>query len=382
MLPIRFFLAIALGVSLYLAYVGLSGSSIAGCGPESGCDKVLQSRWSRWFGIPVSIFSAVIYGALFLTTFRFGGKVEPATQRKTWRLIMPLVVLVIVSILWFAGLQWFVLKQMCPLCMTVHGAGIIAAALLLMAAPLRNAPDKPWQAEKQVFVPPRVAASLAIAGLAAFALFAGGQLIQKPKTYSFQTYDGKFQFDLNDVPLIGNPKTTNTIVSLFDYTCHHCRIMHWHLMEAHQKLSNQLSIISLPNPLDSRCNSHIRITPPPHTNACDYARLGLAVWRANRKVHHQFDDWIFTPEHPPGLAESHQYAAKLVGSNQLARALQDEWVEKTLRQGVNIYSTNYLHLKNGHMPQLMIGTNLMGGTFGSTAELYRLLEKQLGLKSG
>lgn len=380
-IPIRLLLLIAIGVSAYLLFVSFSGSAVAGCGPDSGCDKVLQSRWSRWFGIPVSAFSVLIYAALFAATFRFGRKAEPAQQRAAWRIIIPLVVLVIASITYFVCLQIFVLKQMCPLCMTVHGAGLLASILILRSAPVRQTPDKPWQAEKQVFVPPRMAMILGIAAAAVFALFAGGQLLFKPRTYTFQTYDGKFQFDLNDVPLIGSPKVTNAIVSLFDYTCHHCRTMHWHLNEAYARLSNKVSIISLPNPLDSRCNSNVRKTPPPHMEACDYAKLGLAVWRANRKLQHQFDDWLFTPEHPPALVEAQQFAAKLVGSNQLARALQDPWVARTLQKGINIYSTNYLHLRNGNMPQLIVGTNLMGGTFSDAEQAYRFVDQHLGIRA-
>jgi hypothetical protein len=156
--------------------------------------------------------------------------------------------------------------------------------------------------------------------------------------------------------------------------------MHWHLMEALPKVSNQLAIISLPNPLDGACNPNIRRTPKPHEGACDYAKLGLAVWRANRKAHHEFDDWVFKPEHPPPLAEARQYAAKLVGSNELARAMSDPWIEQTLQKGISIYSTNYLHLKNGNMPQLIVGTNLMGGTFGSAADFFKMLDQHLGVK--
>src|SRR5687768_17819817 len=103
--PIRLLLLVALGVSIYLAYVGFTGSAVAGCGPDSGCDKVLQSRWSRWFGIPVSAFSVLVYGALFAATFRFNRKAEPATQRTAWRFIIPLSVLCVLSVLYFASLQ-------------------------------------------------------------------------------------------------------------------------------------------------------------------------------------------------------------------------------------------------------------------------------------
>lgn len=378
-LTVRALLLMASALSIYLAVITLSGAAVAGCGPDSGCDRVLQSRWSKWFGIPVSVFSVVVYGALFAATLRFRRKKDPASERAGWHIILPLTVLAVLAAVYFIALQVAGLRQVCPLCMTVHIAGLVASALLLWQVPIRRAPDKPWQAEKLVFVSRRAAARMALIAVAAFGLFAGGQALQKPKTYSFQTYDGRFQFDLNDVPLIGNPARTNAIISLFDYTCHHCRTMHWHLMEAFPRVSNHLAIISLPNPLDSACNPNIRQTHKLHQNACNYARLGLAVWRANRKMHHEFDDWMFKPEHPPSFAEAQQYAANLVGSNQLARAMEDPWVGQTLQKGINIYSTNYLHLKNGNMPQLMMGTNLMGGTFGSPDELIKAVGRHLGI---
>src|SRR5881394_1496316 len=104
---IRLLLLCALAASAYLLYATFGASGVAGCGPESGCDKVLQSRWSHWFGIPGSAFSILVYGALFAMTLRFGPKAEPAAQRAAWRVIIPVVVLVIASVLWFASLQIF-----------------------------------------------------------------------------------------------------------------------------------------------------------------------------------------------------------------------------------------------------------------------------------
>ena len=391
---VRVLAAIALAISAYLAYATFAGGAVAGCGPDSGCDKVLQSRWSKWFGVPVSVFAVLTYGAWIALTFKLNHKVTPLAQRAAWRFLIPLGVLIIASVLWFAALQVFVLKHVCPYCMTVHGAGLLSAALLLWAAPFRNPPEKNWQAEKLVFIPPSLAARIIGVALLAFALFAIGQVLYRPKSFSettvaagtqkaraFSVYDGNFQFDLNQVPLIGAPEAPHTILSLFDYTCHHCRIMHWHLMEAHRALSNQLSIVSLPMPLDNSCNYTVRQTPRAHANACEYAKLGLAVWRANRKAHHVFDDWIFTPEHPPALPVAHQFAAQLVGSNQLAQALQDPWIPLQLAQGINVYATNFFHFKNGSMPQLMVGPKLTSGTFSSVTDLYRLLNEHLGLKS-
>ena len=51
---IRAGLLLALGISLFLAWNSLQGGGIPGCGPESGCNDVLNSRWSKTGPIPVS----------------------------------------------------------------------------------------------------------------------------------------------------------------------------------------------------------------------------------------------------------------------------------------------------------------------------------------
>jgi hypothetical protein len=197
---------------------------------------------------------------------------------------------------------------------------------------------------------------------------------------SFHINGGRFVIDMNEAPLIGSPGASHAIVSLFDYTCHHCRIMHGTLKEVQRTFADWLAIISLPMPLDRECNYAMRVTPSVHTNACEYARLGLAVWLADRAKHPQFDDWVFAPEHPPDVAEVRGYAAELVGDQNLATAITNDWVNEYLQIGISIYATNYLHARRGQMPQLIIGTNLIMGVAPSQ-EVYRQLDQQLGLRT-
>ena len=49
---------------LALASLDLSGQ-VPGCGQDSGCDKVLNSPWAYWLGIPVSLLGLGLYGAFF-----------------------------------------------------------------------------------------------------------------------------------------------------------------------------------------------------------------------------------------------------------------------------------------------------------------------------
>jgi hypothetical protein len=85
-----------------------------------------------------------------------------------------------------------------------------------------------------------------------------------------------------------------------------------------RKYQDRFAVIMLPVPLDVACNPLILITSPANQDACEYAKLGLAVYHAKHEAYREFDDWLFaTPEIPP-LAEARSHAASLVGQEALA----------------------------------------------------------------
>jgi len=199
-----------------------------------------------------------------------------------------------------------------------------------------------------------------------------------PKIRQFQIFDGQFRFDLDQVPVVGPTDAPHFLVSLFDYSCHYCRDMHGPILEAQRRFSNQLAVISLPMPLDGKCNPVMRSTPPAHVNACALARLGLTVWRADRQRAHQFDEWVFGPPNPPQPDAAEAYARQLVGTEAFDRAARDPWVTNQLRQDIAIYEANH-RKRLGNMPQVIIGTNIISGPFNRD-HLYRVLAEQFGLK--
>jgi hypothetical protein len=150
-------------------------------------------------------------------------------------------------------------------------------------------------------------------------------------------------------------------------------------MAAHRAFPSKLAIASLPMPLDSTCNYTVKRTPRSHSNACHYAQLGLAVWRADKTKHPAFDEFIFAGETPPALPDATAYARQLVGSEAFEKAIRDPWVGQQLSRSISVYATNYFHVRNGSMPQIMINTNLTTGTLNTPADLFQILDKQLGL---
>ncbi|HSH15483.1 MAG TPA: vitamin K epoxide reductase family protein, partial [Verrucomicrobiae bacterium] len=186
---VRLCLALALAVSAYLAFLSLTGGRAVGCGPASGCDKVLQSRWAYWFGVPVSVFALLADTLVLAATFRLGKLHAPSVQRRAWLLLVPGAILIAGAAVWFTLLQAAIVQSFCPYCMVAHASGFIAALLILVTAPVRTVTDAPADSDKAVFLKPAVfwrLTGLAVLGLA---VLAGGQIAHRPATFVLQSVD-------------------------------------------------------------------------------------------------------------------------------------------------------------------------------------------------
>ncbi len=438
--------AAACGVALYLSYVSFAGGGVAGCGAEGGCSEVLNSRWSKWLGIPVSLPAAGLYLALIGLSFPAGRRsaVSGLGSPAVWLRIGAWTVLG--SAAWFLFLSAFVLGKFCPYCLTVHLLGSTGAVLAL-----RGLAGGPESVRKSSGTP----AGWAIAApwaLLPLGLLIAGQVAFAPKTFKVTSvpagnaapvanppavspapapavpsvtpptppvaatpvpsapstppltstatptpttaasqsalpaharflalHGGKFQLDVDQLPILGSPAAAKVMVSQFDYTCEHCRRSHGPITQARQYFSNELAVISLPMPLDGRCNEWIRRASA-HNNGCQLAALALGVWRADRTKFQEFDHWMMTAPEALKVPVALARARSLVGESALDQAIADPWVANTLQVSIALYRENWLAIKNSSMPMLVVGTNIISGTVSSTSDLYRLLDESMGLK--
>ena len=283
----------------YLAWVSIHNGPVAGCGAESGCSKVLQSRWAYWLDVPVSIPALLAYLALLGSTVLLQKKPSPDDQRGSWAAIIILSLVVAGAALWFVSLQVFVLKSFCKFCMTAHVCGFLAALICLKHIPFAADPATPmWTpGSGKRGVPWSAMPLLIVLGLCGVGVLAGGQLLFRkelnvvkvlplgaglttqggattgylaqaqalaaqyhsadlpnsqlvaPRVLSL--YSNKFQIKLDTVPMMGPPDAPNIIVCIFDYTCPHCREMHPILAQAQQRFGNRLGIVCLPLPVSA-----------------------------------------------------------------------------------------------------------------------------------
>lgn len=379
----RGWLFVALAGAFYLAFYSFSKGPVAGCGPGSGCDRVLSSRWAYWLGIPVSLPAIAVYGALLRATWKLGDHEIPA-RRSRWRLsALALSGLVWAAALWFASLQHFVLGSWCKFCLATHSSAVLGT--LFLVSLLRRSPvgEEPGGRPAAPLDWAR-GLGLSLAGMSMLVL---GQLAVKPRLYALTRFaaapsspsrklvlfGGHFAVDPDQLPLLGPSTAPHFVVSLVDYTCEHCRHMHPLLKAAAAHFGGQVAILVLPMPLDADCNPMIRETQPLNFGACDYARLALAVWRAKPPAFPEFDDWLFNPDGVPSLEDARAKAEALVGGGALDRALADPWVKRQIALDVNLYIANSQAMGDSHLPQLIFGDAGSSGEMDDAGELEQLI---------
>ncbi len=78
---LRLLCMVAIAISGYLAWAAVKAGPLAGCssGGTWSCEHVLHSKWSKVWGIPVSLPALALYTSL-LSCLAFAGSKAPAAR--------------------------------------------------------------------------------------------------------------------------------------------------------------------------------------------------------------------------------------------------------------------------------------------------------------
>jgi uncharacterized membrane protein/protein-disulfide isomerase len=390
---------IGLLLAAYLTAVSLTQRGLPlGCGQGSGCDEVLRSRWSGVAGLPVSAvaiaaYAAALVCALLVCTGRSG------LQRTAWFTLTALAGALVSAAVWFVGLQVIVLRAICPWCLAEHAVGLVLAGLVFLARRRMYRPSPALPADETGTSPATapvpttrgvalgVIATMILAAVQMLVGGAGSPVARLPAGRNADTgpgpdrqvavLNGRLIVDVHAAPHIGDPDAPHVLVLLFDYCCPHCRATHGFLAEGLRRYPGQYAIVLLPTPLDSDCNPAVIETEPRFEEACDLARLALAVWTANREAYEEFDRWLFEPERPRTLVEARAQAETLIGPAALRAALSDPAIDARIAADVAAYA------ESGAQTIPVLLSSRMDSVVGRTEtaeELFAILELELGLQ--
>ncbi len=337
----------ALGIALYLAWQSAAGKAMPGCGPESGCGQILNSRWSVAGGVPVSLLGAGVYAVLLLCALR--RRALPHWQRQAEWVASGLV---LGGALWFTVVQAFILQAFCPWCSAAHllaSAGVGSLWLARRKAP-EAAHDRPSLA---VWALPLAA----VAGLATLQ-----SLSPEPERIQQQTlpqslvsdsgflslYDGRITLDPAALPAIGLPHAAVTAVALTDFTCPHCRELHRTLTEVAGQRPGQFSAVLLPAAYEPE--------------ARELHRIMLALWRIEPVRYRKVSEELVTG----GVEPNAKAVLKLIQQQLDGRFYEQAWahsgwVQDTLRLGEELLALNGRESGASTLPQTMIQDKVLTG---------------------
>ncbi len=350
---------IATVLAAYIAWTSWNDEAqLAGCGEGTGCEAVLQTKWSSWFGLPVSTGAVGVYGSLFILTLLIAGK----AKKNHWLLLVFLSVLASGSGIWFMGIQALVVKNYCIYCTIVHSCGLLLTFFILKNTPVEKEPQGKRKKTTELAVPSRKFVQAGLMGIAGVVVLAAGQIFPASSSTANLTTStpgpgvavsaktvsllgGRLKLNLSDFPVVGSPDANRVIAHFFDYTCPACRKLHPELLATHQPNQQDVAIAMIPMPLDAACNPAVPQTQYIHLNACLYAKIGLAIWRINPLAYLSYDLFMFQTETPPSAEQARAAADQLVGKEAMDKALADPSIVDPIRLGITMFHSPPLERK-------------------------------------
>ena len=445
----RLLVLTAFFLSAYMAWTSLSSGHLAGCGGGTPCDKVLQSVWAYIGPVPVSVPALTVYALLFLFSFLpekrnrlidalilvLGAAV---TCMVLW--FTALQVAIIGALCPFCmgshlsglagalslirhraaghGEVWKARALPAVLAGVFLSAGFVVLQVVL-PGPDRSvtytvqterttahehlAQSKPMDPKADETVPPAVgdfrqsSPAKAQPPVDPQSVPAEEDLAPNPGAALdtskgpaleaiYRIHDGRFSYPVRELPGIGDPAAPNIMLNLIDFACDHCRVHYRVLRKSAPRFEGEIFFAVLPLPLNERCNPYFSMPGLPDFANCQYARLALAVWKADRDKYPEVVDWLCQESSPPASLEASQlplameHAAGVVGKAALLKAWDDPWVMDTLRQTVELYGYNLKETGQNAIPQQFLNHTLRFGeittesAFDMTMGLYFPIE--------
>lgn len=374
---------LALASSSYLSWLHLVDGSAIGCGGGSGCEQVLNSRWSTIAGVlPVSGLAVGAYLAMLMASLFIGPATAAPVRRLAWGAMLVLVGAAAGTAVWFTILQKWVIGAFCPYCMAAHVTGLLLAALVIWRAPRQF--DGDATAPRRV-IGPLPAIGLALIGLVPAGGLAACQVVFTPPPVYLtgQSQESLPAIDAHAGPMVGSPDAPYVVTLLFDYTCPHCQGMHFMLNEVVRRYEGKLAFALRPSPLDRQCNPYVTRDVKEFKDSCELVKIGLAVWVAQREAFSIFEDWMFSFEsgdrwRPRELDAARAKAVELVGQAEWEAAWADPWIDGYLQSSIRIYGQT-IQSGRGGVPKLVLGSRWVIPQPYSADDLISILHSSLAV---
>lgn len=171
-------------------------------------------------------------------------------------------------------------------------------------------------------------------------------------------------------PIDGKPDAKYVFVEMFDYTCPHCRTTSRALFDAKARLGDDLAIVALPVPMNTRCNSAVTQDHEVHLQACELSTLAVAVWRSDSSQFSTFHRWMFEGKDAPNYQTALAKAGELVGKERIEKELKGKTAAAYVQSHVQMYKL----VNAGAVPKLLFPSRAIEGEFTALESLLEQIK--------
>lgn len=157
------------------------------------------------------------------------------------------------------------------------------------------------------------------------------------------------------------------------------------LDEVIRRYDGKVAFALCPAPLNNQCNPFISRYVEEFKDSCELARIGLAVWAANREAFAAFDRWMFSTEpdepwHPRSLDAARARAIQLLGQANFDAALTNPWIETFMQSSIRIYGNTIDPDQSGNaVPKLVFSSRWVTPEPRDANDLAVILHESLGV---
>lgn len=334
------------------------------------CTQAYLSRYGSIAGIPVAIGGVLFFGFVLLMVW--------ASQRKSRiedsapAYLFAISTLALAVVLYLAYASFFILKEVCPLCVATYVAviGVFVISGGASSVPMSTLPRR-VVTDIRVLVTTPVALFVAlvfVAGAASAVEFFptdGAQAATPQAAPLSQDQSSEFerwwdQQERVEVPF-SNDGAKVLIVKFNDYQCPPCRQTYFAyepILAKYKDRPKDVKYILRHFPLDPRCNSGVPQLV--HPAACDAA--AAAVMTGSTPAFDKLTDWFFVHQDELSPATVRQAAKEVGGISDFDarydKALQEVKTEASVGAVLGVTSTptffvNGRRLKGGLPPQYL-----------------------------
>jgi uncharacterized membrane protein/predicted DsbA family dithiol-disulfide isomerase len=362
------FALLGLAVSVAATYVHYNlvknpdYSSFCDVNATVSCKAAYLSRYGSVGGVPVAVGGILFFAWVLLLLWGSRGKSRIRDSAPAY--IFAGSTLALAIVLYLAYASFFVLKEVCPLCVATYVAviGVFVISGGASSVPMSTLPRRALRDIRILVATPvaLVIALLFVAGAAwGTTSFPREQIrpasVPAPPLSTDQRSEFERWWDVQpqvNVPF-QNDGAKVLIVEFADYQCPQCRVQYFALKPILDKYADRpkdVKVILKQYPLNSECNPNVPTKM--HAAACDAA--AAAVMARSKGMFEKMQDWLFMHQEelsPTTVRGAAADVAKITDFDaQYPRAIQEVKTDTALGSALGVNSTPTFFINGKRIP--------------------------------